>query len=141
IVEFYTDFYNRTMGRKIKGITSEVREKFMAYSWPGNVRELRNMIEGGFNLCEGEYLDIGDLDVYSLRALDRMAAKPSDQIEAESESLKDKVRNFERKLIINTLQESENISKAAEKLGITRQTLSNKMRELKIQDAEFHREG
>jgi len=141
IVEFYTDFYNRTMGRKIKGITSEVREKFMAYSWPGNVRELRNMIEGGFNLCEGEYLDIGDLDVYSLRALDRMAAKPSDQIEAESESLKDKVRNFERKLIINTLQESENISKAAEKLGITRQTLSNKMRELKIQDAELHREG
>lgn len=140
IAEFYIDFYNRTMNRKIKGMADEVKEKFNLYSWPGNIRELRNMIEGGFNLCEGECLRLEDLDTYSLRALEHEGAENENADEAKT-SLRDRIKSFERKLIVTTLAESDNISNAAEKLGITRQTLSNKIHDFKIQETECKQSG
>lgn len=140
IAEFYIDFYNRTMNRKIKGMTEEVKGKLQSYSWPGNIRELRNMIEGGFNLCENDNLCLGDLDTYSLKALESTEIK-NENNHGQKESLKSRIKSFERELIIITLAESDNISSAAEKLGITRQTLSNKIQEFKIQETEYKQSG
>ncbi len=141
IADYYIDFYNRTIGKNIKGIKEEVVSRFMEYSWPGNIRELRNMIEGGFNLCEDEYLGLEDLDIYSLRALSHDESAGDSAGGDFDESLKEKVRKFERELIVKTICESDNLSKAADKMGITRQTLSNKMKGLKINYDQLRREG
>ena len=137
IAMHYVDFFNRTMEKEIRGIKEELMMRFNEYSWPGNVRELRNMIEGGFNLCEEAYLGLEALDVYSRRALNR-SAEDSHVYEKETHlTLKEQVRSFEREIIIRAISESDSLSRAAEKMGITRQTLNNKIKELKISGREL----
>lgn len=137
IAMHYMDFYNRTMGKNIKGIKEELLTKLREYSWPGNVRELRNMIEGGFNLCDEPYLGLDSLDLYSRRALERLPEDDGKKEGCGQLTLKEKVRSFEREIIIRVIAESENLSRAAEKMGITRQTLNNKIKELKISGSEL----
>lgn len=50
-------------------------------------------------------------------------------------TLKETVKAYEKDLITETLHECGNISKAAEKLGLTRQNLNNKMKEYQLDPA------
>ncbi len=69
LTEYYINFYNTVMGKSIQKVDAQLMRLFYQYSWPGNVRELRNMIEGGFNLCENDVLCVDCLDRYSAKAL------------------------------------------------------------------------
>ncbi|MCI8608050.1 MAG: sigma 54-interacting transcriptional regulator [Firmicutes bacterium] len=147
LVDYYIDFFNRTMGRNVKGVEPKVLTKFQRHSWPGNVRELRNTIEGAFNLCEGDYLGLDDFDAYALkqtsRSLDETASLEEETavMEIGGVSLKEAVRRFEYGLVTRVISESDNLTRAAEKLGITRQTLNNKMKELKILERDTTSRG
>ena len=44
---------DRTMGRRVTGISRDAYERLLAYHWPGNVRELRNAIERAVLFCDG----------------------------------------------------------------------------------------
>lgn len=125
LTNYYIEFFNRTMGRDIKGISADVEELFYHYDWPGNVRELRNMIEGAFNLCEHDKIQLSDIDV---ELLSRIKSKHM----MDKGSLKYKVSEYERYIIKKTLDECENQVKASKLLGITRQTLSQKIKSYEI---------
>lgn len=122
LTEHYIEFFNRTMGRQIQGISEEVRRMFYNYEWPGNVRELRNMIEGGFNLCEKERISASDIDIELSPAI-----KTKGRTENKGK-LKQKVGEYECYIIKKALAECRNQVNAARLLGISRQTLSQKIK-------------
>lgn len=133
LTEYYIQFFNRNMMRDIKGVTEELKEAFMNYSWRGNVRELRNMIESGFNLCEGEYIGLNDIDSDTLLRADSRGKGHA--LKERDNSLKGKLRRYERDIIKEALRQCGSQLKAAERLGVSRQTLNSKMKTLGINEA------
>ena len=90
------------------------------HGWPGNVRELKNTIERAVVTCEEDAIEPGDLQI---------PVPVNDAASAESGSLAE----LERQGIVNVLRQFDgHISKAAEHLGIHRQTLREKMRKYRI---------
>ncbi len=69
------------------------------YSWPGNVRELENWMERVTILCDGEEIHPEDLPGYSVETPE----KPFRKKEHETLSIKQAVRDIERKLITKAL--------------------------------------
>ena len=52
LVDHFIRRFNRTQGKTVKGISTEVMALLMAHDFPGNVRELENIIEHAFVLCD-----------------------------------------------------------------------------------------
>ena len=114
---------NLKCGRKVKGITPEVKDIILSYDWPGNVRELENVIERGVVLSRTDVIDKNDLPYLGL--VKSQEVPPSLNL-----SLKEMEKNH----IMNTLLKTDwNLNKSAEILGIHRNTLRLKMREYGIE--------
>ncbi len=100
-------------------ISTHALEKLANHDWPGNVRELQHSIEKAVIMCESSVLKPSDFDFNS----------SSRSIMSSEVTLDD----MEKKFIIDTLRRySNNMSVVASKLGITRQTLYNKMKKFSI---------
>lgn len=109
------------MAGKTKKISSKAQQLLLSYKWPGNVRELKNCIERAVVLGDGKVIQPEDLP-YNIR-------KGLKVIQAPIESLD----RIEEDHIIRVLRSSDwNKSEAAKILGITRQTLDNKIEKFKI---------
>jgi transcriptional regulator with PAS, ATPase and Fis domain len=107
-----------------KKIAEESKKYFLDYEWPGNVRELENVIEGIITF-----------------ALDDEIIKP-EHLPKELKNNKKEKNNFanittieeaEREAIINAVEKSKNnITDAAQMLGVSRATLYNKLNKYNI---------
>jgi two-component system nitrogen regulation response regulator NtrX len=98
-----------------------------AYAWPGNVRELRNLVERLVLMTPGPRIRPEDLP----EELHGGALRASD---AGGRSLDEARREFERRFLLARLNEhAGNISRTAEAIGMARESLSRKLRALKIQ--------
>ncbi|MEO0129339.1 MAG: sigma-54 dependent transcriptional regulator, partial [candidate division WOR-3 bacterium] len=112
------------MGRKpIKGITKEALNNLLRYDWPGNVRELENVIERALVLCRGELIGPEDVPLQS-----QESAKTTD-----SDLLAEVEKNHISKILEKT---GWNLSEAARKLGIHRNTLRLKIKEFNLKEPE-----
>jgi len=132
LTRYYVEFFNNTMGKCIKGVTKDVIDMFKSYTWPGNVRELRNMLESGFNLADGEYITLEDLDI-DLEEMNNIIRTAEQKAPT---NLKQKIRSFEKYIITSTMNDNASIIKASEALGISRQTLSAKLKELDMNEVK-----
>jgi DNA-binding NtrC family response regulator len=102
-------------GKRIEGFTPEAENLLVAHSWPGNVRELRNLVERLVILCQGEWISHTQFPAeYS----------SADAPEPVSDSLEELERAHIRKVLARV---DGNKTKAAEILGISRQTLRAKL--------------
>jgi Nif-specific regulatory protein len=107
-------------GRGTK-ISPKAAALLMSYGWPGNIRELRNCIDRAVVLGDGECIQPEDLppNIRSQRG----------QIPPPAETL----GHVEREFIWRTLKRTKwHKSEAARLLGISRQTLDNKIKKYKI---------
>ncbi len=96
-------------------ISTTALEKLANHGWPGNVRELQHAIEKAVIMCDSDTLKPSDF-VFS--------AHVSRAYHTEMT-----LEEMERKMIADSLRRyGNNISVVAGKLGITRQTLYNKMK-------------
>ena len=105
----------------------------MAHRWPGNVRELQQMIASAAALAEDERIAARDLGlVGALPSSPTSSWEP--YLDLPLSEARDRVTEaFERFAIGHALeQESGNISAAARRLGIHRQSLQQKLRQLGI---------
>ncbi len=119
LVDHYCRVYNKKFHRKIAGVSNEAIARFIEYQWPGNVRELKHVMESAFVLCDEELITIKHLPI-EIRSY--CATPMSTQRKDDIKALK------EKKNILNALQATHwNKSKAAEKLGFSRQTLYKKL--------------
>jgi two-component system, NtrC family, response regulator AtoC len=110
----------QAFGKKLSLLSNDILEKLKAYSWPGNVRELKHVIERMVVTARGQALSVKDLPREILEAKKTVEGASQAAVtkeEAEKENI--------RKALIET---NGNQSKAAEKLGITRKTLFNKVK-------------
>ena len=94
-------------------------EKLRSYHWPGNIRELQHAIEKAVILCEGNVIRPKDILV-------KQSWKP------QTASVVPNLEEVERQAIETAiLQNNGNLTAAAEQLGISRQTLYNKLKRFK----------
>lgn len=108
----------------VKSISDEAMNILMNYSYPGNVRELENIIERAISFANSPKILPSDLPSHLLQS-------PSQKV-SPTPKLKEALANFEKELIWVALQKSGgNISKAAASLGIFRQQLQRKLKNLK----------
>lgn len=111
-VNHFAGIYNR----EVKGITPAAEQLLCNYPWPGNIRELRHVIEKAVILSDTDMLTP---DIFSSL---QMAAIPA---QSQPSTLED----MERVMIADAIRLCNgNLSAASTRLGITRQTLYNKMK-------------
>ena len=122
IAKYYVSYFNKSMGKNIVGIDDDAMKMLQGYNWPGNVRELRNVIEYAFNFAETETITASDIVleeppmVIGRKAIER------------SKGLKSKSEKYEKYLINCAYKQYGNIQDAASARGITRQTMSKKLK-------------
>lgn len=112
-------------------LANEAVAALLQHKWPGNVRELQQMVNAAAALCEGDILQPSDLGLATERT-----TEDSDKFEQYfdlplTEARTRLVEDFERLVIQRALDaESHNVSAAARRLGIHRQSLQQKMKQL-----------
>ena len=134
LADYYIRYFNRMMHRNIRGISPDVLTLFKNYFWPGNVRELRNIIEGCFNIVNDGFLTKENIPPYIISSINYYAQRPK---EDDSRSLDERVKAFERELIVEALRENKTLSNTARALKITRQNLRYKLEKHNICIAEI----
>lgn len=102
-------------GKPVLRLDDTARQKLMLHPWSGNIRELEHAIEKAVIICDGAFLSA---ELFQL-------TRRQEGREAPVSTLED----MEKKMISDTLEKcSGNLSAVAAQLGITRQTLYNKMK-------------
>jgi len=133
---FLDQVYER-LGRERKPISAEALARLVTHSWRGNVRELRNAIERAAVLAPGAEIQPSDF------ALDGEPAVTSgDPLVLPGVPFRDAkrhtVESFERAYLIKALREhGGNVSRTAEAIGMVRQSLQQKIRELDLRSEDW----
>lgn len=103
-------------GKPALRLDNAAREKLMQHPWSGNIRELEHAIEKAVIICDGAFLSAG---LFQLQRRNEASEMPA------ASTLED----MEKQMIRRTLDKcGGNLSAVASQLGITRQTLYNKMK-------------
>jgi len=122
LAELFCNKFSVKYSKSIRGISDNAKSKIESYSWRGNVRELMHSVEKAVILSEGSMLEPQDF------LLDKAAHESVDPL-GKAVTLED----MERKMIIASInRNSANLSIVANELGITRQTLYNKLKKYGI---------
>ena len=154
LIDFFLNKYNDENARHLRRISRDMLNTLLRYPWPGNVRELENAIERAVVLSKGEDFT-EDLLPLQLRLFGQQGRRDTrdESIEALARKLaRDAIREFdghegrihgllinevERQLIRAALERTDGVKiRAADFLGINRNTLNKKVRELAITTAD-----
>jgi DNA-binding NtrC family response regulator len=123
------------LGRPKKRFAPGAYAALAAHAWPGNARELRNVIEQSAVLAPGDEIEAADLRLGG-EAAARAAAGELPFAEAKRAA----VEGFEREFLLRALRANGgNVSRTAEAIGLVRQSLQQKIRELGLRDEDWSR--
>jgi two-component system, NtrC family, nitrogen regulation response regulator GlnG len=148
LIEYFVDKVNRELGTAIVGVSAEAREILVRHSWPGNVRELENallraaVLAGARTLVPEDFSLAGQprqtaaevlpLEEAVRRRLGELLA--ADAAAAAGDLHAALISAVERPLIEIVLERAGgNQVRAAEMLGINRNTLRKKITDLGIE--------
>lgn len=113
--DFFLKKYSTQYDRPGLSFHPQALEKLQTYQWPGNIRELQHTIEKAVILAEKNVIRITDLSIRPVKT----------SIYTEAPNLGD----LERQAIETAIRQNDgNLTAAAEQLGVTRQTLYNKLK-------------
>jgi DNA-binding NtrC family response regulator len=154
LIDYFLDKYNGMNDRRLRRISRDMLNVLLRYPWPGNVRELENAIERAVVLSRDEDFT-EDLLPLSVRmfAQQRRTSQSSESIETLTRRLADQaiadyemregeiyqlvIDQIEHALIDRALARCNGIkTKAADFLGINRNTLNKKVKDLGIEAVE-----
>ena len=116
--------YALQYGRQLQGFSPEAARRLLDYPWYGNVRELQHTVEKAVILADGSELQADCLE-FSHTPQPAGPEKPQQQPDVPLQTLDEMECSLVKKAID---QCCGNLSQAAAQLGITRQTLYNKMK-------------
>jgi len=107
-------------------LSSEAMEKFNFYHFPGNIRELENILERAVTLCEGNIIDVHDLQLPESRKIPGSSDNGDKALDIYLDDI-------ERKSILDALEKTRwNKTKAAKLLGISFRALRYRLQKLDL---------
>lgn len=117
MAELFLARFARKYGKKCIGFTDSARFKMKGHNWSGNIRELLHTVEKAVILSDGD--KIGADDLLLTKSATKTSSLPTDAT----------LEEVEKSMVRAALDVSgENYTEVAQKLGITRQTLYNKIK-------------
>ncbi len=120
LADFFLKKYAYKYDKTSLKLNNQAQDKLLKYHWPGNIRELEHSIEKAVILSENNILKSDDFFL-----------RPVTGIKNETDTLR--LEEMEKRMIILALEKNPgNVTAAADQLGITRQTLYNKMKKFHI---------
>jgi DNA-binding NtrC family response regulator len=118
-----------------KRVTREAMAAIERFDWPGNVRELKNALERSLVLCRGEEIGVEDLpqEVVSGEAAPHGNSDGAKENGFCEKDFREAKRKFEVAYLTKQLADHRwNVSRTAATIGLHRQSLQEKLRELGI---------
>ena len=137
LITFFIAQFNEKLKKSLTVVSPEAMSILRNYSWPGNIRQLENALERMILMADGNELRARDIPEeisgISMVAAAALGPEPS----GLKEIVKKQTQTLERDLIEHALEETAgNVTRAAEKLGLSRKGLQLKMKELGIKRGE-----
>jgi len=129
LVNYLVSKVSERMGKQITSIPKRAMEMLTSCPWKGNIRELANFIERAVILSRGHELDVAVSELPTLCDISVAAGGPSTFRQAESCVIIDALRAASGRIAGK--------GGAAERLGLKRTTLQNKIRRLGISKANY----
>jgi DNA-binding NtrC family response regulator len=127
LLNFYNDFYAKSIKKKPKPFTSDIFSKLENYDYPGNIRELKNMVEKANILVGNQEKNI------TKTCFPELDEHNPNYIENDDLNL-DKLEALEKKMIKQALQKTNyNKTQAAKLLNITRVSLNRRLEKYKLE--------
>ncbi|HAH25720.1 MAG TPA: sigma-54-dependent Fis family transcriptional regulator [Prolixibacteraceae bacterium] len=116
LADFFLKKYSSKYNKPNLRINQQAQDKLLKYQWPGNIRELQHTIEKAVILGDGNVLKAEDF-----------LMKPFHSEKASETELT--LEEMEKRMINLAIEKNNgNLSAAADQLGVTRQTLYNKIK-------------
>lgn len=125
----------------IEGLTAEALDDLVKRSWPGNVRELENAVERAIAVCETNRVDVKDLPERTGRS-----ERQEGDTAVTSLAFRDAVElardRASRQYLVGLMREFEgNVTKAAERAGVERESLHRLLKKHGVQPKDFRSES
>jgi formate hydrogenlyase transcriptional activator len=127
LVQFFVSRFSRRMHKCIRFAQKTAMETLVNADWPGNIRELENFIERCVVLTQGDELNVPCTELR--RSVSRIVVPVSTFHDAERQVIIDALKDTSGKIAGR--------DGAAERLGLKRTTLQNKMRRLNISRTDY----
>jgi formate hydrogenlyase transcriptional activator len=128
LVHFFVSRLSRRMQKRIRSVPKHAMEALVNADWPGNIRELENFIERCVILTQGDELNVPRSELRKSGARSVFSSATTFE-QAERQAILDALKSASGRIAGN--------SGAAERLGLKRTTLQNKMRRLNITRADY----
>lgn len=153
LINHFIEKYTKDNSKEIRGLTRDAIKILLKYNWPGNVRELENVIERAVVLSQGDTLDVEDFSEISEKMVtpeirqEPISSDSSELVDVSSGTFSsshlDTLDGRAMEAIVNEV-EARMIQYAMKKfrytktrvakfLGINRNTLDKKIKELNIE--------
>jgi len=129
LVNYFVSKLSARMGKKIRSIPGEAMRVMENAPWPGNVRELENFIERAVILTQGSELYVPTAELKKGMVRPPRTSSVSTLVDTERQAIVEALKAASGKVAGS--------GGAAERLGVKRTTLQNKMRRLQIARSEY----
>jgi two-component system, NtrC family, response regulator AtoC len=137
LIDHFVEHFNHEFGKRVKGPNEEALGLMLAYRWPGNVRELKNVIERAILLESDEWILPEHLPLEIVGAVGSAPKMFETRLHVDAGVLT--LAKAEQIAIEMALaQAAGNKTRAAEALGISRQTLRTKLKEYRMESPGGH---
>ncbi|MCC6581434.1 MAG: sigma 54-interacting transcriptional regulator [Phycisphaeraceae bacterium] len=151
LIDFFLDRFNRENSRDLRKISRDVLNTMLRYPWPGNVRELENAMERAVVMSTAEEFtdELLPLQIRMFahqgrgntadESIEAFAGRLAEQAVRQYQTSEGQIYSLvideiERKLILEALHHTDGVkTRAADFLGINRNTLNKKVKDLGIE--------
>ena len=130
LTDYFIEKFNGKLSREVKHIDARVQDVLVNYDWPGNIRELENFIERIVLLSGGDtIISFEDIPPEWKSAAEAISvSQRGGQKKPFKDFVKGHMEEVEKQSIIQCLEEvGGNVTKAAQRLGLSRKGLQLKM--------------
>ncbi|MGE4233410.1 MAG: sigma-54-dependent transcriptional regulator [Bacteriovoracia bacterium] len=144
LIYFFVRKFNEKLNKSIEAVDPSCLQRLLCYSWPGNIRQLENVLERAVLMAEDKILKVCDLpnEIISLAEDAQFDSDWPKEWEKDIDSsfkdfVKRKTQSVEREIIEYALEANDrNITRTAQRLGLSRKGLQLKLKELGLTKSE-----
>jgi DNA-binding NtrC family response regulator len=129
LTDYFIEKFNGKLDREVEHVDSRVKDVLVNYDWPGNIRELENFIERIVLMAGGSTITFEDIPPEWKSAAEAISvSQRGEQKKPFKDFVKGHMEEVEKQSIIHCLEEvGGNVTKAAQRLGLSRKGLQLKM--------------